>query len=204
VYETTNGAALWAPVTGDLGDIVSAIAIAPSDPTVVYAATKAGNIFVNTAAAPPVMWTKISAPPLPGRWVTRLAVDRTNPDVLYATFSGFDAATPARPGHVFRRAPDSAGVLQWTRADGGDGVAILPPKPLPDIPVNAIELDWNDPDVLYVGTDVGIFRTADRGLTWDVFDAGLPSCIVTDLTIDPAANMLYAATFGRGVYRLQL
>ncbi len=203
VYKTANGAGLWARATNDLGAIVSAIAVAPGNPSVVYAGTQAGDIHVSTSAGnPPASWIKISRAPLPGRSVTRLAVDRSDAKIVYATFSGFDAATPAFPGHIFRGS-DHTGAWSWQRIDGvGVGVPAL--VPLPDIPANALEIDRDDADVLYVGTDVGVFRTTDAGVAWHGFDEGLPSCIVSDLTLDLGANVLYAATFGRGMYRRQL
>jgi photosystem II stability/assembly factor-like uncharacterized protein len=127
--------------------------------------------------------------------VTRLTIDPADPQVVYVTFSGFDSAAGA--GHVFRSG-DGGG--SWQRIDNLDpaGVAVLP-----DIPANAIEVDPAVADRLFVATDVGIFRTDDGGQQWEPFDQGLPSCIVSDLIWHPG-DVLYAATFGRGVYRRTL
>ena len=55
---------------------------------------------------------------------------------------------------------------------------------------------------LYAGTDLGVYRTTDAGQTWHVFDHGIPHVPVTDLHLDGTRGLLYAATMGRGMYRV--
>src|SRR6185503_11883941 len=57
---------------------------------------------------------------------------------------------------------------------------------------------------LFVGTDVGVFFSTDGGVTWLSAGTELPNVPVTDLEYRVASNALYAATFGRGIYALQL
>jgi len=57
---------------------------------------------------------------------------------------------------------------------------------------------------LYVGTDLGVYRSTNGGARWRVAATGLPNAPVTDLEYRAASNSLYAATFGRGMYMLQL
>ena len=54
--------------------------------------------------------------------------------------------------------------------------------------------------VLYVGTDVGVFRSTNNGGNWSRFGTGLPNSVVLDLVLDRAHNTLTAATHGRGVW----
>jgi ligand-binding sensor domain-containing protein len=64
-----------------------------------------------------------------------------------------------------------------------------------------------DPDLpgrLYVGTDVGVFRTKTGGQSWETLVQGLPRVVVTDLALHRATRTLRAATFGRGMWDLQL
>jgi photosystem II stability/assembly factor-like uncharacterized protein len=199
VYKTTNGAGQWQPVSNHLGAVISAIAVAPSDPQVVYVGTQAGAIFktVNGGNAP-ADWTPCTPPP-PARWITRLAVDPSDAKIVYVTFSGFDGQG-AGPGHVFR---SSNGGVAWSRIDDA-GVNAPASTRLPDIPVNGIVIDAKSPQTLYVATDVGVFRTPDLGATWEPFDEGLPNCVVTSVILDPGGTALYAATFGRGAYKRPL
>ena len=126
---------------------------------------------------------------LPTRFVTRVAFDPSDPDVVYATLAGFGATT-AIPGHVFRRTLTAAG---WTD--------ISPPV---DVPVNALALDGTSvPTVLYIGTDLGVLRTVDAGASWEVVDdIHLPNAAVSDLDINLQAGVMRAATWGRGVFEL--
>ena len=77
------------------------------------------------------VWTAIDKPPLPNRAVSQVlpaASDRTG-NTVYATFSGFNGATPTTPGHVFR-SRNGLGAATWTDISGD----------LPDVPVNAIAI----------------------------------------------------------------
>ena len=55
---------------------------------------------------------------------------------------------------------------------------------------------------LYVGTDLGIYRTKDGGNTWERFGRGMPMVKVTDLFIEPSGALMRAATFGRGLWEI--
>jgi hypothetical protein len=58
--------------------------------------------------------------------------------------------------------------------------------------------------VLYVGTDVGVFSSANGGQKWRAAGSALPNVPVTDLEYRGTSNSLYAATFGRGIFMLTL
>ena len=196
VYKTTDGAANWNAVSPVLdGGLVSAIAIADSDPNTVYVGTSSGGVFKTTDGG--ATWSAdISSPTMPGRFVSRIVAQRNNANMVYVTYSGFGSATPATPEHVFH---SQDGGITWASIDG-----TTPATSLPDIPITSIVIDRYDPDFLYIASDVGTFRTINRGLTWAPFDDGLPNCIVTDLALDRDENSLRASTFGRGMYRREL
>ncbi len=67
-------------------------------------------------------------------------------------------------------------------------------------PVNAVIQDRKNPDLLFVGTEWGVYVTLDGGKAWWPFRAGMPSVKVTDLVIHPRENDLVVATYGRGAY----
>ena len=69
------------------------------------------------------------------------------------------------------------------------------------MPTSAVAIDNVNASIAYVGTDVGVFRTSDGGITWTSFQEGLARSPVTELRLQYAARMLYVATMGRGVYR---
>ncbi len=72
---------------------------------------------------------------------------------------------------------------------------------LPDgRPVNAVVQDGKNPDLLFVGTEWGVFVTINGGKTWRPFMNGMPSVRVMDLLIHPRENDLVVGTYGRGLY----
>ncbi|HZS10200.1 MAG TPA: glycosyl hydrolase [Blastocatellia bacterium] len=69
-------------------------------------------------------------------------------------------------------------------------------------PVLAIAEDHVNPDLLFVGTEFGLFFTIDGGKKWIQLKGGLPTIAVRDLAIQKRENDLVLATFGRGFYVL--
>ncbi|MGH9792147.1 MAG: glycosyl hydrolase, partial [Candidatus Acidiferrales bacterium] len=68
--------------------------------------------------------------------------------------------------------------------------------------VLAIAEDHVNPNLLFVGTEFGLFFTVDGGKKWVRLRGGLPTIAVRDLAIQKRENDLVAATFGRGFYIL--
>ena len=146
------------------------------------------QVFVTTnalAAAP--TFTDITRN-LPSRFVQRAAFDPNDPTVVYAVLGGFDGFGPGQQGHVFRT---TLGGAAWEDI-----------SPAVNVPHGALELDGADtPTTIYVGTDLGVLRSIDRGQTWTVLDdIHFPRAPVTDLVLARDARILRAATYGRGVF----
>src|SRR6202007_2848114 len=68
------------------------------------------------------------------------------------------------------------------------------------IPTNTITLETNS--IFWVGTDNGVYRSADGGNTWSRYGVGLPNVPVYEISIDSTRGRLYAGTHGRGTYIL--
>ena len=66
----------------------------------------------------------------------------------------------------------------------------------------AIAEDFVDPNLLFVGTEFGVFFTVDGGQKWIQMKGNLPIIAVRDIAIQKQANDLVLATFGRGFYVL--
>ncbi|MEL7449545.1 MAG: glycosyl hydrolase [Pseudomonadota bacterium] len=66
--------------------------------------------------------------------------------------------------------------------------------------VHTIVEDHVDPDLLFVGTEFGVFVTQDGGDNWHAMKSGLPTIAVRDLAIQRRENDLVVGTFGRGIY----
>jgi len=67
-------------------------------------------------------------------------------------------------------------------------------------PINVVVQDRKNPDLLFAGTEWGVYVTLDGGTSWLPFRAGMPSVKITDMVIHPRENDLVVATYGRGAY----
>lgn len=192
VYRTANRGDSWTPISPDLSNgqgYVSAIAPAPSDGSTVWAGTSDGNVQVTTNGGG--TWANTKKAPLPGRYVSRIAVSAADARTAYVVFSGFNVHTPGENGHVFKT---SDGGTTWQDISGN----------LPDVPVQSIALDSSAPGTVYIGTDTGVFRTTDDGVSWIPFNNGMANVTVVDLILANNNATLFAGTHGRSVYRVNL
>ncbi|MBI2867289.1 MAG: hypothetical protein HYX97_03005 [Chloroflexi bacterium] len=180
--------------SGNFSSGVRPLALAPFDATCdTYAfGRKAGSLRLTSDGGS--TWVNIDAGnAVPDRAVTDLAFDPTNSNVLYLTLSGFDEGTPGQPRHVFKTT--NALAASPTRSN------VSPPVNLPH---NTIVLDPFDPKIVYVGTDLGIWKSTDGGSSWTHMgpETGMPNVAVFDLQIDHTTGRLVAFTHGRGAFVL--
>jgi photosystem II stability/assembly factor-like uncharacterized protein len=195
--------ALTKPATPPSSAYVSWIGVLPTlvnGKEVLYAGASDGRVSVSSTVdgSGIATWTAIDKAPLPNRAVTQvvpLASDKTG-NTVFATFSGFNGATPTTPGHLFMSTNGLAGAT-WTDISGD----------LPDVPVNTLALDEikvkGDRIVaLYAGTDVGVFESLDGGSHWRRLSKGMPNVAVFGLAIDSDGHLV-AATHGRGMFELK-
>ncbi|MEA2217793.1 MAG: hypothetical protein QOJ35_419 [Solirubrobacteraceae bacterium] len=200
--DPTAGDVRWRTVSGDLtsgctgpapnggrGCYISAIGVGGGEAA--YTGSEEGYVYVSPDAqvSDSPTWQRVDNGKLPGRPVTQFAVDRSNYRIAYAAYAGFNAATPNRPGHVFKT---TDGGSTWTDASAN----------LPDSPVNSIVLDPSYANTLYAGTDVGPFVSYDGGAKWYALGSGFPDVAIWQLDLDPAHRVLAAGTHGRGALRL--
>nr|MDP2498551.1 hypothetical protein [Candidatus Palauibacterales bacterium] len=87
---------------------------------------------------------------------------------------------------------DDAG-RSWERIDGD-----LPAERV----VRTVKEDPRNPDLLWLGTELGAFFSPDRGESWIEIRANLPRLAVNDLVIHPRENDLVLGTHGRGIWIL--
>jgi uncharacterized protein (TIGR03437 family) len=145
----------------------------------------------NAGALAGATFTNVTRAPLPNRYVTDIALDASDQRRAVVTYSGFNTATPATPGHVFMTTDQGA---TWRDISGN----------LPDVPVNSVAIDPVFPTTLFIGTDLGAFQTTDGGATWIRLSSGMPKVAVFVVRYHAASRSVIAATHGRGVYRLTL
>jgi hypothetical protein len=193
LYRTTNPSAAsptWTQVTS-IGNFVTALAVSPSNPQVVYVGFEGGPVEVSTDGG--VSFTSLAIQPFSEGFITGLSVDPTNPKVITASVSTND--TRFFPGfpHVAQYAyTTTPGTGSWTVITGN----------LPNVAVSRVVYDNG---ALIAATDAGVYGTgvASGGTTsWSPVGTGLPAAQVQDLFVDPTTSDLYAVTHGRGAWTL--
>ena len=194
LMKSENGGANWQAISPDLtngsgggnltfGTLYS-FDVSTLDSNVIITGADDGTLSLTTDGGG--NWTTISAD-LPDRWVTKVLASRFDAQTFYVTFSGYRFGEDN--GHVYKTTDNGA---NWT--DIGTS--------LPDIPVNDIVQDaWG---ILFLATDVGVLASDDEGANWEVLGDNLPSVVVTDMHIDEPNSILYAATYGRSAYKMNI
>ncbi|HEX6975967.1 MAG TPA: hypothetical protein VF147_16285 [Vicinamibacterales bacterium] len=173
------------------GGRVSAIAISPIANTTVFAGTDRGHILRTTNATQSVAAIKFTTTQPREGWVTSIAVD-PHDGVVYATYGNFGGA------HIFRS--DDNGET-WQSLDGSG------PTGIPDIPVHSIVVDPDEPQRLYLGTDLGVMVSVDGGATWMAEETGFGPAVTMWLSLirtPGGQKQLFAFTHGRGAWRVTL
>jgi hypothetical protein len=188
------------------GGVLGVITRAPSDTGTLWIATSFGRIFISKNAdsfsnvsgadGSLVTYTRLDTlvPNAPQRFPSAIYVDPANPNHAWISYTGYNAATPTTPGHVFEvKYNPTAGTATWSRVDENLG----------DIPITSLVRDDQTGD-LYAANDFGVLRLPQGRSLWQTAAIGLPMAEVPNLSISVSARVLYAATHGRGAYVLQL
>lgn len=173
--------------TSFYGNIV-ALTESPKKEDVVYVGTDDGLIQMTDDAGQ--HWTKYETfPGVPEKtYVSRLFASSHDASTVYASFENHKNAD-FKP--YLLKSTDKG--KTWTSISSN-----LPENG----PVLAFTEDPVNPNLLFAGTEFGLFFTIDGGKKWTQLKGGLPTIAVRDLVIHPREGDLVAATFGRGFYIL--
>ncbi len=166
----------------------TALAESPKKEGVIYVGSDDGLIQVTEDGGR--NWRKIDKfPDVPEMtYVSRIIASNHDANTVYAAFDNHKNAD-FKP--YLMKSTDAG--KSWTSIK-----ANLPANG----PVLAIAEDHVDADLLFVGTEFGLFFSVDCGQKWVQLKGGLPTIAVRDLAIQKRENDLVAATFGRGFYVL--
>ena len=75
---------------------------------------------------------------------------------------------------------------------------------IPSGPINVIREDPVNKDLLYVGTDLGVYVSTNGGADWNVLANQLPTTFVSDLVIHPRDDIMVISTHGRGMWAMDV
>ncbi len=153
---------------------------------VIYVGCDDGNVAVTRDGG--VTWTQIPTPQ-PNKWVSRVVASKYDAATVFCSQSGY-------------REDDWSAYL-WKSTDYGKTWTSI----VGDLPAETINVVREDPDhkdLLYVGTDMGVFASFDGGSHWEALQGGLPHVPVHDLVIQPREHDLVIGTHARSAWVLSL
>lgn len=175
-----------APKEHEYYGAASAMSIAPSDSNYIYIGTNNGQLLRSTDNG---HLFKDIGNNLPKKWISAIAVSTDNPQQVIVAFSGY-------------RHNEKSPYLYLSRNGGQTWEAIG--NNLPASPINCLAIHPNNPQLIFVGTDVGVFVSDKQGKQWRMAGIGMPIVPVTALTFGQNGKQLIAATFGRSIYNTSI
>ena len=199
IFKSTDKGESWNKISPDLsyninsmkGDIpyqtVFAISESPLKQGLIYAGTDDGRAWITKDDGK--KWKEISRKLPYRKWVSRIVASKYEPGTVYLTQNG-------------KREDDFRPYI-WMSSNFGKTWQSIAAN-IPSGPVNVIREDPSDSNILYTGTDFGVYITLNKGKTWHALMEGMATTYIQDLVIQPKKNILIAATHGRGMYALDI
>ena len=186
-YEVISNHLIDETVLLDATSNVTAIGESYFDPEVLFAGTGDGNLWRSTNGD--TIWDKIGTD-LPDRYVTSIQPSQNIEGNVFLSLSGYKAGENIP--HVFLSKDDG---LTWSDISGD----------LISVPVNDLFVLPNaDDQVIFAGTDAGVYFTRNGGDHWQRLGSNFPMIAVFDLEYNVARNILIAATFGKSILSFDL
>jgi hypothetical protein len=192
-------------------ELISALNFVNS--SMIYAATIYGKVFRVTKTKNSWQYVRIDDGSLPSLYIWDITTMPDDPNTIIVVMAGY--ASEKEPSSLIWRgilSKDKENSFEWEPING-TGIGKLPP-----VPINAIVIDDKPPNYIYIGTDIGVFRSSNKGSSWIRFSENLPVCAVYDMRLseysqasEPSvkktnsqARFLRIATHGRGIWERQL
>jgi photosystem II stability/assembly factor-like uncharacterized protein len=202
LFKTTDQGETWKRISGDLTynnkekmgrtpyainhQAITAIDESPLKKGLLYVGTDDGRVWYtqNDGAD----WKEITKGLPDNVHVSRLVASKYDANTVYITLS--DRREDNIKPYLFRSTDNGS---TWT--------ALV--TDLPASPVNVVREDPKSPNLLYCGTDMGVYVSRDKGRSWQSLQGNLPvSVSVNDLFIHPRDLNIVIATYGRGVWTI--
>ena len=160
-----------------------AIAESPKRKGLMYVGSDDGRLHTTIDAGKE--WTDLTTRLPVRRWISRLVPSEHAEGTVYVTQRG-------------REDDDFAAYIYRSTDFGKTFTSIV--NNIPAGPVNVIREDPRNPNVLYVGSDFGVFVSTNGGRRWEVLGGNLPSVQVSDLQFHKRENIIVVSTYGRGMW----
>jgi hypothetical protein len=192
----TGNPPTWTAIRGPNADAgcvsqaITHIAIAPSNPDVVWIAYACGGRLyksVNATQASPA-WTQVTTLPAQANGFRgSITIDRNNANIVWVGMGSY-----SQSGTLFKTTDGGTTAGNWSTVSG-----------LPAAPVYALLQHPGNNSWLYAATGVGLFASQDGGATWSTSNEGPANVVVRSLdwNTEGASSELLVGTFGRGIWK---
>jgi photosystem II stability/assembly factor-like uncharacterized protein len=197
VYRSLDRGDTWETISPDLtkgtkeGNVpfatLTVVEESPLEFGTLYAGSDDGNIW-NTRDHGK-SWINISKGLPQNRWVSSVTPSQHVEGLVYVTLTGYrnDEFTP----HIYKSTNYGS---SWTTITGN----------LPLEAMNIIREDHHYPEILYIGSDHGLYITLDGGKSYDLVQGNIPNVSIYDMAIQKKENDLVIGSHGRSVYIMDL
>ncbi|NRD20612.1 T9SS type A sorting domain-containing protein [Winogradskyella eckloniae] len=180
VYKSIDSGLNWVSISQNFSNNIDHLKIAPTNNNKIYLAIN--GLFWSTDDGG-ITWTQ-SALNLSGGQINSIAVHPQNPNKIAI------ATTNNQKVYVSDDSGSTWTSIKWD---------------LPNFSSQAVVWQSGTTNGLYVGMNYGVYYTdTTLGNSWTLFNNGLPNVRINELEINSADNKLYAATYGRGLWRSNL
>jgi len=184
VWRTTDRGNTWTALSSNItgnGSTLECLAVAPSDPNTIYCSYGSTMFKTNNMGA---TWTTVTIPgSVP---ITSITIHPSDANQLWITRGAYTL--------TYKVQTSTNGGTSWSNISTG----------LPNVPVNTCAFEIGSDNLIYIGTDAGVYYRDTITSTWTAYGTGLPKTSVTDLEIYYPTRTLRAATYGRGIWETDL
>jgi len=192
ILVSSNSGSTWADLTNSLNKTVLSIGASnEKDPTIYFGGGGAALYRANNAGTKTKNekdLTSTSPSNAKGSTINDIKVNYTNPSTVYLAMS--DINTKPRIWKLNGAKGDSC---KWINISGDMPVSL---------PVNCIEVNPQDSNIILAGTDFGLYSTLNGGITW-VKEMGIPNVVIYKIYSHPRDGSIFIFTHGRGVFKSQ-
>lgn len=156
------------------------------------AGNKHGRLYFTEDAG--LTWHNRTPPKLVNSQINSIDIDQSNPSRIWVAYGN------VRWGELNKPATDRTRRVMYSPSAGQTGTWVDMSKGLPPVPVNEIVYVQGSGNVLFAGTDIGVYRWNHAAQQWECFNNGLPRGLVHGLEMHYCSGKLRAAMYGRGIY----
>jgi photosystem II stability/assembly factor-like uncharacterized protein len=168
---------------------ISSVAISPIKEETIWVGTDDGNIQVTTDGGRNWNSVRSRIPDVPdGIWVSRIEASRFQDGRAYVSFDGHRS--------------DHFGTWIWSTDDFGASWKKITSGFTEGETVRVIREDVKNANLLFAGTETGVWYSINRGSSWNRLKLNMPTVSIYDIKIHPRENDLIVGSHGRSLWIL--